>query len=47
VWLEGDRSPDDCRPVDMTKYRDLAIRPWRGLMQVIVNRFLVLKSCVF
>jgi hypothetical protein len=47
VWLGGGSSPDERRPIDMTKYRDLAIRLRRGLMQVTVDGSVVLNSCVF
>ena len=46
VWL-GENSFDERRPVDMTKYRDLAIRLRRGLLEVTVDNKVLFSSCVF
>jgi hypothetical protein len=46
IWL-AEKSADERRPVDMTKYHDLAIRLRRGLLQVYVDDQVLFSSCVF
>jgi hypothetical protein len=46
VWI-SENSVDERRPVDMTQYRDIAIRLRRGLLQVYVDDKILFSSSVF
>ena len=46
IWLT-ENSVDERRSVDMTQYRDIAIRLRRGLLQVYVDDKVLFSSCVF
>ena len=46
LWLTENLA-DERRAVDMTRYRDIAIRLRRGLLQVYVDDQVLFSSCVF
>lgn len=46
LWL-SEKSADERRPVDMTRYHDIAIRLRRGLLEVYVDDKVLFSSCVF